>query len=248
MAYTLRIPKSWANQLVIMCQTRDLNWNMVAGLIMQESSWNPEAKGDYVNGVAMSFGLGQIQEAAARDVGWTGTNTDELLNAELNITLTTAYLVKTKTWAQTYDSKGDIQLYGLEPCMLSIYNQGPGGFAKRGIAGNYETYVKPVMSWWEQIRDGGIIADDGSVIAPPADGTTPLPPTPPQEPPLPSLETLLSKYIQTVDKYTAAIKVARPTPDRWQFETLHGQVLQAVAIIIRGLYDDLVQWLGRLEG
>ncbi len=247
MGYTLRIPKSWYNQLITMCSNRGFDVFGVAGQYMQESSWDAGARGDYVNGSPTSFGLGQIQVAAARDVGWSGSDSSELLQAELNITLSTAYLAKCRDWAQTYDKLGDIAKYGLFQCALSVYNQGPGGFNKNGIARNLNSYVIPIMNWAANIQEGGIYPDDGG------DPYVP-PPNGPAQPPIPTppvggnVIAELSKWSESLQKSLDDVKKVRPFPGDSDFHTDLGKGLYNVAAAIRVIRTRLESWLGELEG
>jgi hypothetical protein len=188
-----------------------------------------------------------MQAAAAKDVGWQGSSTDELLNAELNITLMTAYMVKCTDWANKYDKLGDVAKYGLWQCALSVYNQGPGGFASRGITRNLNSYVQPIMTWAGNIQAGGIYPDDGSVPNEP-------PPSGPGEPPIPPVPTgqdtitTLTKWSEGLAKSLEDIKRVRPWPPESDFQTELGLGIYHVAEAIRIVRTHLEQWLGELEG
>jgi len=228
-----------------MCQNRLFVREVVAAQYMVESSWNPRAKGDYANGVPQSFGLGQIQVAAARDVGWTGTNTDELFDPLLNITLSTAYLSLCRDWAHKYDKRNEIATYGEMECALSVYKQGPGGFSAVGITRNFESYVKPIRNWYAEIAAGGIVADDGSTVPPGGGGTTPYPPVPTPTP-APTLTEEIDKWSESLRKYLADVKAVHPWPPASDYETDLGRALYMLATTIRDLRARIESWLGEL--
>jgi len=244
--YTLRIPSAWISELRWQGQDKGIQYYIMAGLIMQESSWDPNARGDYREGVNLSWGLGQLQAGAAKDAGWRGTNIYELLEPLRNIALTARYLQLCRGWAEHYGNV-EVNRYGINACMLSVYNQGPGGFASRGIIANKASYVDPVLLWATQIQMGGIVPDDGSLPLPPElppDPKTP-PPVPPGTPP--DLSALLSKYAQAVEKQLATDRMFRPWPTIDEFKTLPGQLLYYVATALYDLRRSAVEWLGLLN-
>ncbi len=247
MGYTLRIPRQWYNQLQTMCANRNLDFFGTAGQIMQESGWNPRAEGDFVNNAPTSFGLGQMSVAAARDVGWTGTDTEELKDANLNITLMTAYMTKCVGWAQKYDKRNEIAQFGLWACALSVYNQGPGGFSDRGIQRNLDSYVNRVYDWAEALQLGGIIPDDGSTPTPPGTPPPQQPPSPTTPQP-PDLLEQVGKWAAGLNKSLDDIKNAHPWPPASDFQTEIGTVMYNTATMIHGLKLKLEAWLGELEG
>jgi hypothetical protein len=245
MAYTVRIPRTWYDELNGQCEYRGFSKAFVAGLIMQESSWNPDAKGDYVGGNPTSFGLGQISVGAAKDAGWTGSDTAYLLLPTLNIRLCVTYLQLCKTWAKMFDSRGDVTRYGINACTLSVYNQGPGGFQNSGIARNLDSYVKPVQSWEAEIAAGGVVPDDTgeTPTPPPSDPKTP-PPVPDQTPA--DLSQLMSKYAEAVRLELVKERAARPWPPAADYHTEVGQALYFLATAMRDVVNVVREWLGRL--
>lgn len=245
MSYALRLPKAWIVELNAQSVATQINLYQLAGQVMQESSWNEKALGDYVGGVATSFGLGQLQVAAAKDAGWQGIHTEDLLVAALNLQLMGSYLKLCQGWARTYDNQGDIVKYGLTACAQSVYNQGPGGFQKRGIAGNLDSYVRPVQRWADEIQAGGISVDtSGDPYVPPPVNPGDPPPPPDQTPP--SLEELMSKYADSVRKAIAAERMARPWPPADDYQTDVGKVLYFLATTLRDVANMLQEWVGRI--
>ena len=178
MAYTLYLPDDWYDKLNEQCRLRGHAFILMCALIMQESSWNPQALGDG----GKSYGLGQLQVGAARDAGWTGTDPKELFSPHLNITLTCSYFALCKTWAQLYRPT-EVAKYTLNSCALSVYNQGPGNYRDRGIAANKLSYVDRVWRWWSEFMSGGIKRVTGELVPLPEPPTTyPDPETAPVPP------------------------------------------------------------------
>jgi len=244
MAYKLVIPESWYKELRWQGQDKGFRPTLLAALIMQESSWDPNAK-EYIGGQLWAVGLGQISRAAAADVEFTGTWPDDLYDAVTNIGVTAAYLRKSRNYALKLRPR-EVELYGQVPCALSVYNQGPSKYRDFGITRNYTEYVKQVLAWEREIAAGGIYADTGETAppAPPPDYPTPPPPVPPETPP--DLLEDISKWADLLRKELEKEKQARPWPPAEEFKTEVGMALYNLATMIRDWKTDLIEWLGEL--
>lgn len=112
----------------VMCA---LDAPLIAAVIDAESSWNINALGDYDDNMhPQAFGLMQVHIEGAGH----GYDPDLLLNPVLNIFLGCRYL---KYLEGVFPNNAKL--------MISAYNQGPGGAAKRGYGYN-ETYVTNVLN------------------------------------------------------------------------------------------------------
>jgi soluble lytic murein transglycosylase-like protein len=100
-----------------------IEWELLAGQIEQESSWDPAAVGDS----GTSFGLGQIKLATAQMFypNWTVT---ELLDPVKNIVC----MYDVWRWAQAWLRGQDIVNADL---VLAVYNWGSGNVARHLQAG-----------------------------------------------------------------------------------------------------------------
>jgi len=244
MGYKLVIPESWYKELRWQGQDKGFRTYLLAGLIMQESAWNPDAK-EVIGGELWAVGLGQISRAAASDAGFTGTWPDDLYDAVTNIGVAATYLRKCRNYALKYRPR-ECELYGQVPCALSVYNQGPGAYRDYGITRNYTTYVKHVLAWEREISEGGIFSDTGQTPppSPPPDYPTPPPEVPPETPR--ELLEDISKWAQNLKRELEKERQARPWPPAEDFQTEVGKALYNLATMIRDWKTDLIEWLGEL--
>ena len=246
MGYALYLAPSWIAQLQSSCQAYGLDYYGTAAQIMVESSWNPEAKGDYVGNQPTSWGLGQVSMGAAQDVGYGGITPEELMQPMLNIQIMTAYMVWCRVRVPKLDKSGWIAQYGLWYCALSMYNQGYGNFATYGPERNRLSYLEPIQAWAGSLQEGGIWPNDGSVAGP-APGVPP--PHAPGEPPTGGgdLDTMVSKWAQAINKTLDDAKRMRPWPPVSEYHTTLGICLYGLASLVRELRITLTEWLGQLD-
>lgn len=133
---------------------------VIKAVIMIESSWNPRAYRPEPTSaycIPGSFGLMQLCPATAREMGWSGSNNQELYDPALNINLGTAYL---KTQASRYG--------GNWIDAVAAYNAGS---VRRTSTGAYvnQTHVNRFIQWWNSYK-----GQEGQAPTPPI--TTPYTP------------------------------------------------------------------------
>jgi len=111
----------------------DVEAALIRAIIQQESSGNPNAKGDYdADGVPHSFGLMQLYDKGAG----AGYSPAFLLVIENNVSIGTRYL---KSCLDAFP--GDLKT------AISAYNQGIAGARDRGWTHN-RAYVESVLSYY----------------------------------------------------------------------------------------------------
>ena len=108
---------------------------IVFGLIMTESSWNPDA----INPLDPSFGLMQITSGVFHDYGYPLASREEMLNPEINIIVGCAYLADLISRNGLYTG-------------IQMYNIGEAGYIKHGhrapaYLDKIINYAKTLYGW-----------------------------------------------------------------------------------------------------
>lgn len=109
---------------------------LLAGIVTQESGWNPTIDGDYEDGVPWSHGLGQVHRRYAGQ----GYTREQLYNPEINARLAATTL------------RGAMDEFGQTEPAVAAYNQGIYGVHRDGYAWNLDRYVRPVLAYAEDWR------------------------------------------------------------------------------------------------
>lgn len=117
----------------------ELDYYLIAALIMQESAFRPHVFGD----AGLSAGLGQLHDQGAG----APYSREERMDVSRNIEITAAHL------RAMIDATGSVE------DGLSAYNQGLGGWQQRGRAIN-QHYVDSVLAWQRRFAAGGIFRWD----------------------------------------------------------------------------------------
>lgn len=243
MAYTLHLPDDWYDKLATMCSQLNLRFMWMCAVIMAESGWNPQAIGDG----GQAFGLGQLHVDAAREAGWTGTDTKELLNPHLNIELTCKYFSKCIYWAQSLNSRL-AGAYPVDEAGYIVYTEGPGTWAKNVITDQAKANLASVKNWHSELVGGGVRRETGEVIElPPAPTPTPPPPSPASDIEA-KVKEYLDKWAQAALKEVDKYRQAQPWPPREEYNTALGLMLYDLATCLRGFRARIEEWLGEMSG
>ncbi len=117
-------------EIALAAEKHGVDLAIIAGIVNQESSFDPEAVGD----AGMSFGLMQLHLQGAgsgRDPVW-------LLEPSNNLDMGTAYY------------KANLERFGTVNLALSAYNQGGAGLERNGVINQH--YVAKVLEYAEHWR------------------------------------------------------------------------------------------------
>ncbi len=123
-------------EIWIAAKELDLDYYLLAGLIMQESAFRPHVFGD----AGLSAGLGQLHDQGAG----APYSREERMDVSKNIDILTRHL------------RAMIDATGSVDDGLSAYNQGLGGWQQRGRAIN-QHYVDSVLAWQRRFAAAGIV-------------------------------------------------------------------------------------------
>lgn len=93
-AEELRMTAKYDPLIESSAQTHGVNPNLIRAVIANESSGNPEAVGDGVDGKPAAYGLGQMQLGTARDAAKRAVTPEELKKPEVSIDLIARHLAK----------------------------------------------------------------------------------------------------------------------------------------------------------
>jgi|GEM_PF-3632508 len=130
---SVEIPNKYAHIVRDLAEKYEIDQNLIAAVIKQESHWKPDAK----NARTQCKGLMQLKDETAADMAKKiGMKNYNVFDAATNIELGTAYL----KWLKSRDSINTVE------DVLTAYNWGYGNFLKRSKALPKETrnYVKNI--------------------------------------------------------------------------------------------------------
>lgn len=120
---------------------------LLAGIVTQESGWNPSAAGDLDSaGVLHSFGLGQLHDQGAG----AGYTPEQLRDPAINARLSARYLRRClEAWPNERRAG------------ICAYNAGIGYVLANGWSWNLDRYVIPVLAsaaaWEEPMRQARVL-------------------------------------------------------------------------------------------
>ncbi len=117
-------------EIALAAEKHGVDLAIIAGIVNQESSFDPEAVGD----AGESFGLMQLH---IRGAG-SGLMLEELVDVATNLDLGTAYF------------KANLDTFGSVDRALSAYNQGGAGLERNGIINQH--YIDKVLEYAEHWR------------------------------------------------------------------------------------------------